>query len=182
MALTCGNHCALKVGKGLCCSVHAMMPIRANAFVYFEFSVTVTGQQTPSLALGLAPPDCPLNVMVGSWPRSVGLYSDGQMLVGSRWFPDMSSRPSKIAAGATVGILVYLRDPSQAISEADAIDLEILGALAAQVRGGSVGPHGHAAYAHIQAHTPPPPHMHTRTHIHKRTQTGRRGKTGPVVA
>ena len=109
-----------------------MMPIRANAFVYFEFSVTVTGQQTPSLALGLAPPDCPLNVMVGSWPRSVGLYSDGQMLVGSRWFPDMSSRPSKIAAGTTVGILAYLRDPSMAVAEADAMDPEIFGALVAQ--------------------------------------------------
>ena len=109
LALTCGSHCALKVGKGQCCSVHSMMPIRANAFVYFEFSVTVTGQQTPSLALGLAPPDCPLNVMVGSWPRSVGLYSDGQLLVGSRWFPDLSARPSKISAGNdTIHPPIYL--------------------------------------------------------------------------
>ena len=129
LALTCGNHCALKVGKGQCCSCRSMLPIRANTFVYLEFSVTVTGSQIPTLCVGLAPPDCPLNVMVGSWPRSVGLFSDGQLLVDSRWFPDVSFssflRPSKVSAGTTMGVLVYLRDPSVAQGDHRASDSEL---------------------------------------------------------
>jgi hypothetical protein len=128
LALTCGNHCALKVGKGQCCSCRSMLPVRANTFVYLEFSVTVTGSQVPTLCVGLAPPDCPLNVMVGSWPRSVGLFSDGQLLVDSRWFPDISLssflRPPKVSAGTTMGVLVYLRDPSAAQGDHRAADSE----------------------------------------------------------
>ena len=115
LALTCGNHCAMKVGTGQCCSCRSMLPIRTNTYVYLEFSVTVSGSQIPTLCVGLAPPDCPLNVMVGSWPRSVGLFSDGQLLVDSRWFPDISYsnfiRRPKISAGTTMGVLVHLRDP-----------------------------------------------------------------------
>lgn len=105
IALTCGSHCALKVGRGLCCSSRAMIPIRLNKFVYIEFSVTAQSGQVPSLALGLAPPDCPLNVMVGSWPQSIGKYADGQLLIGSRWF---AGNGNIIEAGSTVGILTYL--------------------------------------------------------------------------
>ncbi|RYG60636.1 hypothetical protein EON64_19155, partial [archaeon] len=96
VALTCGQHCAVKVGKGLCCSTRAMMAIRPNTYVYFELSVTVSSSQVPTLGIGLAPPDCPLNVMVGSWPRSLGLYTDGQLLVGSHWCE--SSGKEKIEA------------------------------------------------------------------------------------
>ena len=116
LALTCGNHCAMKVGTGHCCSCRSMLPIRTNTYVYLEFSVTVSGNQVPTLCVGLAPPDCPLNVMVGSWPRSVGLFSDGQLLVDSRWFPDIKYssfiRPPTVTAGTTMGVLVHLRDPS----------------------------------------------------------------------
>ena len=105
LALTCGNHCALKVGKGMCCSSRAMMPVRLNTFVYLEFSVTAQAGQVPLLALGLAPLDCPLNVMVGSWPRSVCLYQDGQLLIGSKWF---QGSDKIIEAGSTIGFLVYL--------------------------------------------------------------------------
>lgn len=133
IALTCSNHCAVKVGKGLVSSCRAMIPVRPNAFVYFEFSVTVSSNQSPHLAIGIAPLDSPLNVMVGSWTRSVGLYYDGQIMVGSRWFPPVSqqnqhlrqtaqelrdgnvnnhsnnaSTGDRIVAGSTVGILVYL--------------------------------------------------------------------------
>lgn len=106
IALTCGNHCAVKVGQGLVCSCRSMVPVRTNAYVYFEFSVTVRSAQEPQLAVGLAPPDCPLNVLVGSWARSVGLYYDGQVMVGSRWFQSPTAEP--IVAGSTVGILVYI--------------------------------------------------------------------------
>jgi len=106
VALTCSNHCAIKVGKGLCCCCRSMVPVRCDAYVYFEFSITVASAQTPTLGIGLSPPDCPLNVMVGSWPRSVGLYTDGQVLIGSRWFQSMNGR--RIEAGSTVGMLVYM--------------------------------------------------------------------------
>ena len=113
LALTCGNHCALKVGKGMCCSSRAMMPVRVNTFVYIEFSVTAQAGQTPLLALGLAPPDFPLNAMVGSWPRSFSLYQDGQLLIGSKWFQGSGSI---IEAGSTIGFLVYLPGTSEPAS------------------------------------------------------------------
>eukprot|EP01038_Epipyxis_sp_PR26KG_P006191 gene6191-8527_t len=106
IALSCGNHCAVKVGKGLCCCSRSMMPIRVNNYVYMEFSVTVSNDQIPTLGIGLTPPDCPLNVMVGSWQRSVGIYSDGQLLVGSHWYSSLSG--AKLHAGSTIGMLVYI--------------------------------------------------------------------------
>ena len=112
LALTCGNHCAMKVGKGLCCSCRAMMPIPVNTLVYLEFSITTSGTQIPSISVGLGPPDAPLNVMVGSWPCSVGLYSDGQLLIDSRWFQSVSNNDGSLNAGTTVGFLIYIPDSS----------------------------------------------------------------------
>jgi hypothetical protein len=112
LALTCGNHCAMKVGKGLCCSCRAMMPVPVNTLVYLEFSITASGAQIPSIAVGLGPPDSPLNVMVGSWPCSVGLYSDGQLLIDSRWFQSVSKSNGSLNAGTTVGFLIYIPDTS----------------------------------------------------------------------
>ena len=86
------------------------MPVRSNTFVYIEFSITVSNSQTPSLGLGLSPPDCPLNVMVGSWPRSIGLYTDGQILIGSHWIH--TTPEVKFEAGVTVGILVFSKSES----------------------------------------------------------------------
>lgn len=107
LALTCANHCVMKVGQGLCGSSRSMIPLRYNSYVYFEFTVTLSGaQQHPQLGIGLTPPDCPLNVMVGSWPRSVGLYFDGQVLIDSQWY--QSRNPERIVAGSVVGVLAYL--------------------------------------------------------------------------
>ena len=105
VALSAGNHCAIKVGKGLCCCCRSMMPVRTDTYVYFEFSIMVSSAQTPTLGIGLSP-ECPMNVMVGSWPRSKGFYNDGQMLVGSHWY--QSTNGKKIEAGSTVGMLVYI--------------------------------------------------------------------------
>ena len=117
LSLTCGNHCVMKVGQGQCSCCRSMIPIHTNTYVYFEFSVTVSGHQAPTLGIGLTPPDAPLNTMVGSWPRSVGLYSDGQVLIGSRWY--QSRNGIKIQAGSTVGMLVYLpsNNSSTSLSE-----------------------------------------------------------------
>lgn len=67
IALSCGNHCALKVGRGLCSSSRTMVAVPTNRLVYMEFSITASSSTTPSIAIGLSPPDCPLNVTVGSW-------------------------------------------------------------------------------------------------------------------
>lgn len=106
VTLTCGNHCAMKIGNALCCSCRSMIFIRPDTYVYFEYSITASSSQVPSLGLGLSPIDCPLNVMVGSWPSSVGFYTDGQVMISSQWFQNLSS--SKVGAGTTVGMLVYV--------------------------------------------------------------------------
>ena len=107
VALSCGNHCATKVGKGSCCCCCSMVPVRPNAYVYFEMSVMVSSAKAPHLGIGLSPQNCPVNVMVGSWAKSVGLYSDGQMLTGSHWHQSTNGT-KRMGAGSTVGMLVYI--------------------------------------------------------------------------
>jgi hypothetical protein len=110
LALLCGNHCVIKYGRAMCCSTRTAVPITRDCFVYMEFAVTAQSGVAPSIVIGLSPPDCPLNVMVGSWPRSIGLYSEGQLLVGSKWY--QAPKKFSFTAGATVGMLVYLREQS----------------------------------------------------------------------
>lgn len=106
IAFDCGNHCAVKVGKAQCCSCRSMVAVRPNTFVYFEFSVMVSSAAEPVLAVGLSPPDCPLNVMVGQWQRSIGVCSDGNLFIGRHWLPCPT-----ISASSTVGMLVHLPGP-----------------------------------------------------------------------
>lgn len=106
IALSCGNHCVMKVGDNFCGSTQSMVPVSNNHYVYFEFSMTVSNDQVPSLALGLSPPDCPLNVMVGSWPGSLAINTEGHLVVGSQWFQPTASRT--VRPGATVGFLVLI--------------------------------------------------------------------------
>lgn len=106
IALSCGNHCVMKVGDNFCGSTQSMVPISNNHYVYFEFSMTVSNDQIPSLALGLSPADCPLNVMVGSWPGSLAINTEGHLIVGSQWFQPTVART--VQPGATVGFLVLI--------------------------------------------------------------------------
>jgi hypothetical protein len=108
LALTCGNHCLMKVGRGMCSSARSMIPVMRDAYVYMEFSVTASCTQIPVLAVGVSPQDSPLNVMVGSWPRSVGICSDGKLLVGSEWYKvGTDSEPCPpLLPGSTVGMLL----------------------------------------------------------------------------
>ncbi len=114
IALTCGNHCAVKTGKGLCCSTRSMIAIHPNTYVYLELSITVSSAQVPTLGIGFTSTDCPLNVMVGSWPQSIGLYNDGQVLLGSHWY--QTENQKKIEAGSTVGMLVYIPKQGSSIA------------------------------------------------------------------
>jgi hypothetical protein len=68
--------------------------------------MTSSDNGAPLIAIGLAPPDCPPNVMVGSWPQSIGLYSDGNIIVNSRWSNNLSNIFMK--PGDTIGALVRL--------------------------------------------------------------------------
>lgn len=119
LKLSCGNHCIYKVSDDLCCTARAMLPIPNDVYTYFEFSVTTSQECNPALSIGLAPIDCPLNVMVGSWVNSIGIYSDGQLLAESKWYravPSISGvlnnpRGTSLTAGATVGILIYIPSP-----------------------------------------------------------------------
>lgn len=73
LSLSCGNHCVMKVGNGLCCGARSMIPIDTAKLVYVEFSVTASCAQVPSISIGLAPAECPLNVMVSVAPVSMAI-------------------------------------------------------------------------------------------------------------
>ena len=107
LALTCGNHCLMKAGKGLCYSSRSMLPIRRDAYVYFEFSVTASNKkQVPVLAIGVSTPSTPLSTMAGSSALSFGLHSDGRVLIGSKWHTVKNG--VALSAGNTVGFLIYM--------------------------------------------------------------------------
>ena len=77
------------------------------------------------VSLGLAPPDCPLNTLVGVWPGSIGVTDSGDLLGSGMWCPESStedqdskeegrsrsssSSPKKQAHQAVVvGMLLYV--------------------------------------------------------------------------
>jgi hypothetical protein len=112
IVLDCGNHRAVKTGQSSCSSCRSMIAIHPNIYIYVEFSITVgANNQMPNLGIGITQAETPANVMVGSGPQSIGLYHDGQILLGSHWFSTDSKR--KIEAGTTVGMLVYIPKDQQ---------------------------------------------------------------------
>ena len=111
IALSCGNHCAKKHGRGLCSSSRTMVPVPTNRFVYMEFSIQASNSTIPSIAIGLSPPDCPLNVAVGSWAQSIGLYSDLHLTVASRLYDCLGKSRRKVTAGTNIGMLVHIPHP-----------------------------------------------------------------------
>lgn len=106
ISLACSDHCAVKISSGLCGSTRSMLAIKLDIYVYFEFSIIVENNNIPTLNLGLARSDCPLNVMVGGWPHSIGLQGDGQILAHNRWYQAVSK--VKVSTGSTIGMLVYI--------------------------------------------------------------------------
>lgn len=115
ITLTCGQHCASKVGNDLYCSARGMIPILRNCFVYFEMSVStppplIMTLHHASLSVGLSTLGMPLNVLVGAWKGSAGLCSTGQILTGSQWCSPLE--PRTYGSSSVVGCLVYLDDES----------------------------------------------------------------------
>ncbi|CAN0022314.1 unnamed protein product, partial [Choristocarpus tenellus] len=103
--LTCGQHCATKVGSTLYSSIRAMVPVLRNRYVFFQISVMVQ-ELLPSLSIGLSTPEMPLSTLVGAFSNSVGLCSTGQILMSTRWFGNPGD--NCYGSGSTVGVLVYL--------------------------------------------------------------------------
>ncbi len=115
MNLSCGQHCASKVGNDLYSTARGMIPVLRNSFVYFEMTVSTPPLLSmmlhhASLSVGLSTLEMPLNALVGAWKGSVGLCSTGQLLASSQWCAPMN--PKTYGSKSTVGCLVYLDDDS----------------------------------------------------------------------
>jgi hypothetical protein len=106
--LSSGNHCAQKLGRGICNSCRAALPVLPNVFIYFEISImtSVDTDLDNCIAIGLAPPGCPVNVVCGTWGQSIGLNSDGSVLIASRWSSNLAN--TRFEPGSTIGVLVKL--------------------------------------------------------------------------
>ncbi|KAE9206890.1 hypothetical protein PF004_g17171 [Phytophthora fragariae] len=120
--LSCGRHCASKVGTGMYRSVRASVPLPKNQLVYFE--MTLQQGRTPvrgvnpsanrpgidaSVSIGLSTRLMPLNTLVGTSKYSIGFYSAGHVLIGTE-------RRRSIGVGrkygfqSTVGVLAQVID------------------------------------------------------------------------
>lgn len=115
ISLSCGQHCASKVGNDLYSTARGMIPVLRNSFVYFEMTVSTPPLLSmmlhhASLSIGLSTLEMPLNALVGAWNGSVGLCSTGQVLAGSQWSSPLN--PKTYGTNCTIGCLVYLDDDS----------------------------------------------------------------------
>jgi hypothetical protein len=143
IALSCGNHSAMKVGQEPCASVRSVIPIADNTYVYVEFTVSVTGGVTPKLSVGLSNLDFSLSnevsrsallgcvllftfyipsLQVGFSPGSVGFSSSGLLSIGSSSVSfngvTCGLRECQIQDESTVGILVYrFREQQQPLTD-----------------------------------------------------------------
>jgi len=113
--LSCGQHCASKVGNDIYSTARGMIPVLRNSFVYFEMTVSTPPLLSmmlhhASLSIGLSTLEMPLNALVGAWKGSVGLCSTGQILKGSQWCSPLN--PKTYGTNCTIGCLVYLDDDS----------------------------------------------------------------------
>jgi len=113
--LSCGQHCASKVGNDLYSTARGMIPVLRNSFVYFEMTVSTPPLLSmilhhASLSIGLSTLEMPLNALVGAWKGSVGICSTGQILAGSEWCSPIN--PKTYGSNCTIGCLVYLDDDS----------------------------------------------------------------------
>ncbi|GMH82570.1 hypothetical protein TrVE_jg5078 [Triparma verrucosa] len=113
--LTCGQHCATKVGNTLYCSTRSMVPVLRNCYVYFELNIGAPAQDhdMASLSIGLSTQEMPLNTLVGSWKGSVGLCTTGQILDAGRWTSTLDTKLASFGHEATVGCLVYIDDDTE---------------------------------------------------------------------
>eukprot|EP00979_Chaetoceros_neogracilis_P014997 scaffold5222_cov282-Chaetoceros_neogracile.AAC.12 len=113
--LSCGQHCASKIGNDLYSTARGMIPVLRNSFVYFEMTVSTPPLLSmmlhhTSLSIGLSTLEMPLNALVGAWNGSVGLCSTGQVLAGSQWCSPLNAKT--YGTNSTIGCLVYLDDDS----------------------------------------------------------------------
>ncbi len=108
LALSCGQHCATKIGPALYSSIRSMVPVLRNRYVFCQFSITARESSSVSLSIGLSTSDMPENTLVGAWKHSVGLSSAGQILLSSRWHSCDGNK--KFGVGSIIGLLVFVDD------------------------------------------------------------------------
>ncbi len=110
ISLSCGQHCATKIGSALYSSIRSMVPVLRNRYIFCQFNITANQSSATSLSIGLSTSDMPENALVGAWKHSVGLSSTGQILLSSRWHRCKGIK--EFGAGSTVGLLVFVDDSS----------------------------------------------------------------------
>jgi len=108
-------------------SVRGMVPIMRNGTVYFEMSMRVASLSVPpdnlctgSLSIGLSTKQMPLQTLVGAWNGSIGLCSNGSLLVSKRWFKpferDFTTTKSSFndyhSKTSTLRCLIYIDEKS----------------------------------------------------------------------
>ncbi len=108
IALSCGQHCATKIGPALYSSIRSMVPVLRNRYIFCQFSITALESCSANLSIGLSTSDMPENALVGAWKYSVGLDSTGQILLSSRWHRCEGTK--EFGVGSTVGLLVFVDD------------------------------------------------------------------------
>ncbi len=108
IALSCGQHCATKIGPALYSSIRSMVPVLRNRYVFCQFSIVARELSALSLSIGLCTSDMPENTLVGTWKHSVGFSSTGQILLSSRWHSCEGTK--KFGVGSIVGLLVFVDD------------------------------------------------------------------------
>lgn len=120
----CGQHVALKVSGGGCSSCRGSVPVWSDIHVYIEFAITKQSSNDDSqgpleLCVGLMPHDQESGTMVGHGLKSVGLRSDGHVLINGCLYgtslTDFQTPvgrkhkvPIVINTASTVGMLVCL--------------------------------------------------------------------------
>ncbi len=108
IALSCGQHCATKIGPALYSSIRSIVPVLRNRYVFWQFSIMARESSAVSLSIGLSTSDMPENTLVGTWKHSVALSSTGQILLSSRWHSCDGTK--KFGVGSIVGLLVFVDD------------------------------------------------------------------------
>lgn len=126
--LSCGRHCATKVGGGLYRSVRASVPIPLNRYIYYEMTIeealgirhsqavykaddnvdnAVPAASEVSICIGLSTRGMALNTLVGTSKHSVGFYSAGHVLISSQR-RNVLSVDYRYDVNNTVGVLVHV--------------------------------------------------------------------------
>merc|ERR1712216_448930 len=139
-----------------------MVPILRNCFVYFEMTEICSSSlgfipQTclSTLSFGLSTKEMPNDTLVGAWKGSVGICTNGQILISGQWCsPGRNLMLSTSTDTGTVGCLVCL-DDSNSFETWDGY--HVTATVTFNINGQIIIPHPSFSTLGIdQSHCPPP--------------------------